>query len=35
LNTQLKDVLAFGLLVIILIFRPSGLFGEVLSEKKA
>jgi len=35
LNTQLKDVLAFGLLVIILIFRPSGLLGEVLSEKKA
>ena len=35
LNTQLKDVLAFGLLVIVLIFRPSGLLGEVLSEKKA
>ncbi len=35
LNTQLKDVLAFGLLVIVLIFRPSGLLGEVLSQKKA
>ncbi|MBN1218518.1 MAG: branched-chain amino acid ABC transporter permease [Anaerolineae bacterium] len=35
LNTQLKDVLAFGLLVIVLIFRPSGLLGEVLSGKKA
>jgi branched-chain amino acid transport system permease protein len=35
LNTQLKDVLAFSLLVIVLIFRPSGLLGEVLSEKKA
>ncbi|MBN1994698.1 MAG: branched-chain amino acid ABC transporter permease [Anaerolineae bacterium] len=35
LNTQLKDVIAFGLLVIVLIFRPSGLLGEVLSEKKA
>jgi branched-chain amino acid transport system permease protein len=35
LSTQLKDVLAFGLLVIVLIFRPSGLLGEVLSEKKA
>ncbi len=35
INTQLKDVIAFGLLVIVLIFRPSGLLGEVLSEKKA
>jgi branched-chain amino acid transport system permease protein len=35
LNTQLKDVLAFSLLVIVLIFRPSGLLGEVVSEKKA
>jgi branched-chain amino acid transport system permease protein len=35
LSTQLKDVLAFSLLVIVLIFRPSGLLGEVLSEKKA
>jgi branched-chain amino acid transport system permease protein len=35
LNTQLKDVIAFGLLVIVLIFRPSGLMGEVLSKKKA
>ncbi len=34
-NTQLKDVIAFGLLVIVLIFRPSGLMGEVLSKKKA
>ena len=35
ISTQLKDVISFGLLVIILIFRPSGLLGEVLSEKKA
>jgi len=35
LSTQLKDVLAFGMLVIVLIFRPSGLLGEVLAEKKA
>ena len=35
LNTQLKDVIAFGLLVIVLIFRPSGLLGEVLTQKKA
>ncbi|MBN1178124.1 MAG: branched-chain amino acid ABC transporter permease [Anaerolineae bacterium] len=32
---QLKDVLAFSILVLVLIFRPTGLLGEVLSEKKA
>lgn len=32
---QLKDVVAFSMLVLILIFRPTGIFGEVLSEKKA
>jgi branched-chain amino acid transport system permease protein len=31
---QLKDVLAFAILVLVLIFRPTGLLGEVLSEKK-
>lgn len=31
---QLKDVLAFSVLVLALIFRPTGLLGEVLSEKK-
>ena len=31
---QLKDVLAFCILVLVLIFRPTGLLGEVLSEKK-
>jgi branched-chain amino acid transport system permease protein len=35
LSTQLKDVIAFGLLVLILIFRPQGFFGEVLAQKKA
>ncbi|MFC1960056.1 branched-chain amino acid ABC transporter permease [Chloroflexota bacterium] len=34
-SNQLKDVIAFGLLVLVLIFRPSGILGEVLSEKKA
>lgn len=34
-STQLKDVIAFALLVLVLIFRPNGLMGEVLSEKKA
>lgn len=32
--TEYKDVIAFGLLVLVLIFRPTGIFGEVLSEKK-
>lgn len=32
---QLKDVIAFLMLVLILIFRPQGLIGEKLSEKKA
>ena len=32
---QLKDVIAFSLLVLVLIFRPQGIVGEKLSEKKA
>ena len=32
---QLKDVLAFSVLVLVLVFRPTGLLGEVLSKKKA
>jgi len=32
---QLKDVTAFVLLVLVLIFRPQGIVGERLSEKKA
>jgi branched-chain amino acid transport system permease protein len=32
---QLKDVIAFTMLVLILIFRPTGILGEALSEKKA
>ncbi len=31
---QLKDVIAFTLLVLVLIFRPQGIFGEVLSDEK-
>jgi branched-chain amino acid transport system permease protein len=34
LPIQLKDVVVFGILVLILIFRPSGIFGEVLAKKK-
>jgi branched-chain amino acid transport system permease protein len=32
---QLKDVIAFSMLVLVLIFRPQGIIGEPLSEKKA
>jgi len=32
---QLKDVIAFCLLVLVLIFRPQGILGERLAEKKA
>lgn len=31
---QLKDVIAFTILILVLIFRPSGLLGERLSEEK-
>ncbi len=34
LDFQLKDVIAFSILVLVLIFRPSGIMGEVLSEEK-
>ena len=34
INFQLKDVIAFLILVLVLIFRPSGILGEVLSEEK-
>lgn len=32
---QLKDAIAFTMLVLILIFRPTGILGERLSDKKA
>ncbi len=32
---QLKDAIAFTLLVLVLIFRPSGILGERVQEKKA
>lgn len=32
---QLKDVIAFTLLVLVLIFRPQGIMGERLADKKA
>lgn len=33
LPLQLKDVVVFGILVLILIFRPTGLLGQSLSKK--
>lgn len=32
---QLKDVVAFTMLVLVLMFRPQGIMGEPLAEKKA
>lgn len=32
---QLKDAIAFTMLVLVLIFRPAGILGEVITEKKA
>jgi branched-chain amino acid transport system permease protein len=32
---QLKDVIAFTMLVLVLMFRPQGIMGERLAEKKA
>ncbi len=32
---QLKDVIAFTMLVLVLIFRPSGIMGERITTKKA
>jgi branched-chain amino acid transport system permease protein len=34
-NYQLRDVVAFSMLVFVLIFRPQGILGEALAEKKA
>jgi branched-chain amino acid transport system permease protein len=34
INFQLKDVIAFGILVLVLIFRPTGIVGEVITEEK-
>src|SRR5262245_810820 len=32
---QLRDLIAFTVLLMVLIFRPSGLFGEALARKRA
>jgi branched-chain amino acid transport system permease protein len=32
---QLKDVIAFTLLVLVLVFRPSGILGERVTAQRA
>jgi branched-chain amino acid transport system permease protein len=34
ISFQLKDVIAFSILVLVLIFRPTGILGQVLAEEK-
>jgi branched-chain amino acid transport system permease protein len=34
MDFQLKDVIAFSILVLVLVFRPSGILGEILTEEK-
>ncbi len=34
IDQQLQDVIAFSMLVLVLIFRPSGILGQVLNEEK-
>jgi branched-chain amino acid transport system permease protein len=33
IGTEYKDVVAFGLLIVILIFKPAGLLGKAVAEK--
>jgi branched-chain amino acid transport system permease protein len=32
---EYRDIIAFSVLVLVLIFRPAGLLGEVVVEKRA
>ncbi len=32
-GAEYKDILAFGILILVLIFRPSGLLGEQVGQK--
>ena len=34
ISYQLKDVIAFVILIVILVFKPSGILGEISSEEK-
>ncbi|MBF8251449.1 MAG: livH, partial [Deltaproteobacteria bacterium] len=33
ISSEYKDVFSFGILILVLIFKPSGLLGENLHEK--
>ena len=33
MSAQIKDLLVFGILVLVLLFRPGGVFGENMAEK--
>jgi branched-chain amino acid transport system permease protein len=35
IKSELKEIVSFSVLVLILIFRPKGIFGEAVTEKKA
>ena len=32
-NPDIKDIVAFGLLFVVLLLRPQGMFGKVLERK--
>ncbi|HAS20113.1 MAG TPA: branched-chain amino acid ABC transporter permease, partial [Lachnospiraceae bacterium] len=33
ISSQLSDAIVFSVLIIVLLFRPTGLFGKVIQEK--
>jgi len=35
IGTEYRDVFAFAVLILVLLFRPAGLFGEASSEETA
>jgi len=34
INPAFKDVVAFSVLILVLLFRPEGIFGETLADWK-
>jgi branched-chain amino acid transport system permease protein len=35
INPSFKEVIAFGVLVVVLLFRPTGIFGQGATVKEA